>query len=194
MEVVATETPGVSLIIWRKSRPFIGRSETVFWSTTPVSVVDDVSTVSTAAETATLDACDASGSRKLMLATRDTSISASLFCSVKPSFRAETVYLPGGRSGTEKSPAAPERVARETPVPLFVAVTLAPARAAPEGSSTVPFTEPRKVCAARDPASTRAKIHNEYRFIASHPREVESVRRYGTSEVPRDRMSADTAN
>ena len=42
-EVLAGETPGASLIIWRKSRPFIGRSATVLVSTTPTSAVEVVS-------------------------------------------------------------------------------------------------------------------------------------------------------
>ena len=45
-------TPGLSFSIWRKSRPLMGRSATVFVSTIPVSVVELVSMACTAAVTA----------------------------------------------------------------------------------------------------------------------------------------------
>ena len=55
IEVAAADAPGTILIIWRKSRPFIGRSCTVDVFTTAVSELDVVSTETADADTSTVD-------------------------------------------------------------------------------------------------------------------------------------------
>lgn len=86
--------------------------------TTPVNVVDAVSTYETSAETCTEADWVVTGSWKSTPATRETTTSMLASCGWKTGFKAVIVYALRGRSGIENSPCAFVSVDRLNPVPF----------------------------------------------------------------------------
>ncbi len=113
----------------RKSRPFSGRSCTCFCDTTLASAVDWTSSV--VPVTCTVSFRFDTPSLISTAAIFDTATSTLTFCGWNPSMTASTVYVPSGKSGSEKSPVLDVTVVRLTPVPAFVAVTVTPGRTPP---------------------------------------------------------------
>ena len=101
-DVLAGETPGASLIIWRKSRPFIGRSATVLVFTTPTSAVEVVSRVAAVAETSTTCCCCATPSCRSRFVVLETATSTrSIFRDSKPACETVIGVLADGEVGEE---------------------------------------------------------------------------------------------
>src|SRR6185369_8924655 len=116
-DVLAGDTPGASLIIWRKSRPFMGRSATVLVFTTPTRAVDVVSRVAAVAETSTTCCCCATPNCRSRFVVLETATSTlSILRDSKPACKTVIVYWPTARSGKRYWPCELVLPARVRPV------------------------------------------------------------------------------
>src|SRR5206468_12898209 len=120
-----------------------------------------VSRVSAAAETSTtvVPADPADSFTGTVYAPPAVTATLSMAVGRNPEAETSILYVPSGRSWKANRPSLVLTVLSVTPVPLFVALTLAPATTAPDGSVTVPLMAPRNVCAyPNTPSSTTTTI------------------------------------
>src|ERR1043166_6771635 len=91
-----------------------------------------------------------------------------------------TVYSPICKSWKENWPSAVDMEDATIPVALFVAFTVAPGTAAPEGSVTAPLIAPRKVCALAGKAktSTRKSTTSSCFIFFHNPLELTKIGRH----------------
>src|SRR5581483_6615290 len=140
----STSAAGVSVAKSWKRRPFSGMLATIVESTNAAASWRVVSMASAA--TVTSSVRPPTASVKFTSAVRPTPTSTCAVVFAKPWPDAVTRYFPAGSSTRRYRPFSSVCTVCEKPVPVFTALTVAPAMTAPAGSLTVPAICPVLAC------------------------------------------------